>query len=172
VSGHSVRESAGRRFSGRAEGADYRFTGAPFMVRLLSIAALSSIQDLLGGNGIPFSTLKTDLTFYDGKFTLSHARAYGGALAVNVDEGRFDLDAGTVDLPGTLVPAYNLNSVLGNVPILGDLLFGGEGEGLFAANFRMSGPLDAPAITVNPLSPLAPGFLRRMFLFDAPDPKK
>jgi hypothetical protein len=43
---------------------------------------------------------------------------------------------------------------------------------LFAANFRMSGQIENPAIAVNPFSPLAPGFLRRMFLFDAPGPDK
>jgi len=171
IAGHSVHEAKGRRFSGRAEGADYRFTGAPFMVRLLSIASLTSIQTLLSGDGIPFSTLKADLSLYDGKLALSHARAYGGAMGVNVD-GSFDLDAGKIDLDGTLVPAYMLNSALGNVPILGDLLMGGEGQGLFAANFRMGGQIEKPTITVNPLSPLAPGFLRGLFLFDAPEPAK
>ena len=172
ILGHATREAKGRRFSGRAEGGDYRFIGAPFMVRLLSIASLSSIQTLVNGDGIPFTTLKADLSLYDGKFSLSHARAYGGALAVNVAEGSFDLDAGRVDLDGTLVPAYSLNSALDNVPIIGDLLLGGEGQGLFAANFRLSGQIDNPAIAVNPFSPLAPGFLRRMFLFDAPGPDK
>jgi Protein of unknown function/AsmA-like C-terminal region len=170
VSGRAVREGNGRRFSGHAEGENYRFTGAPFMVRLLSVASLSSIQTMLNGDGIPFTALKGDLSLHDGKLGLSHARAFGGALAVNVERGDFDFAAGHVDLDGTLVPAYTLNGALGNVPILGDLLLGGEGQGLFAANFRMSGPIDHPAIAVNPLSTFAPGFLRRMFLFDAPGP--
>jgi hypothetical protein len=169
LTGHAVREAKGRHFSGRVEGSDYRFVGAPFMVRLLSIASLSSIQTMLNGDGIPFTTLKADLSLYDGKLELSHARAYGGALGVNVDGG-FDLDANTLHLDGTLVPAYTLNSALGDVPVLGDLLVGGEGQGVFAANFGLGGQIDTPTITVNPLSPLAPGFLRRLFLFDAPDP--
>ncbi|MGB8842960.1 MAG: DUF3971 domain-containing protein [Aliidongia sp.] len=172
ITGQAVREGKARRFSGHAEGDNYRFTGAPFMVRLLSVASLSSIQALLNGDGIPFTTLKADLSLREGKLSLSHARAYGGALAINVERGDFDLDAGRVDLDGTLVPAYTLNGALGNVPILGDLLLGGEGQGLFAVNFRMSGQIDHPAIAVNPLSTLAPGFLRRMFLFDAPGPAR
>ena len=170
IEGRAAAEGKGRRFTGRAEGSDYRFTGAPFLVRLLSIASLSSIQTLLNGEGIPFSALKADLSLYDGKLTLSHARAYGGAMGVNVD-GSFDLDAGKLDLDGTLVPAYTLNSALGNLPILGDLLTGGEGQGLFSANFRMAGQTDSPSISVNPLSPLAPGILRKLFLFDAPEPQ-
>ena len=65
-----------------------------------------------------------------------------------------------MDLRGTLVPAYTINSVLGNIPILGTLLTGGEGEGVFALTYRVSGAPDSPTVSVNPLSALAPGFLR------------
>jgi len=75
-----------------------------------------------------------------------------------------------LELSGTLVPAYSLNSVLGNLPVLGPILLGGEGEGIFGANFRIAGPASDPKITVNPLSALAPGVLRKLFLFDAPEP--
>jgi hypothetical protein len=169
ATGRSVRDGNYRRFTGHVEGSDYRFNGAPFMVRLLSLASFASIENLLNGDGIPFTTLKGDVTLYDGKLELSHARAYGGAIGINVD-GNLDLDAGSLDLDGTLVPAYTLNSALGNLPIVGDLLMGGEGQGVFSANFRLAGQIEKPTITVNPLSPLAPGFLRRLFLFDAPTP--
>jgi hypothetical protein len=54
------------------------------------------------------------------------------------------------------------------VPLLGPILLGGEGEGIFGANFKIAGPVSDPKITVNPLSALAPGILRKLFLFDAP----
>jgi hypothetical protein len=54
--------------------------------------------------------------------------------------------------------------------VLGNLLLGGEGQGLFAANFSLTGGFDDPKVSVNPLSALAPGFLRNLFLFDAPNP--
>ncbi|HVJ55384.1 MAG TPA: AsmA-like C-terminal domain-containing protein [Aliidongia sp.] len=169
VTGDSKPAPEGRRFTGHVEGKDYRFVGAPFMVRLLSLASFASIANLMTGDGIPFTTLKGDFELYDHKLALNHARAYGGAMGVNID-GSIDLGANTLSLDGLLVPAYTLNSVLGNVPLLGDLLTGGEGGGVFSANFRMGGPIDDPKITVNPLSTLAPGMLRRLFLFDAPDP--
>jgi uncharacterized protein YhdP len=137
------------------------------MAKLLSLASFSSIASLLSGEGIPFSRLVGDFAAADGRVTLSHARAWGGALGVNVD-GTVDLDRDALDLTGTIVPAYALNSILGNIPVIGNLLQGGEGQGLFAANFRAAGPLANPTITVNPLSALAPGFLRNLFLFDAP----
>ena len=63
-----------------------------------------------------------------------------------------------------------LNSILGNIPLIGNFLLGGEGQGLFAAAFRASGPLDDPTISVNPLSALAPGMLRNLFLFEPGSP--
>ncbi len=76
----------------------------------------------------------------------------------------------TLDLDGTLVPAYTLNSILGYIPVIGNLLLGGEGQGIFAAGFHASGALDDPKISVNPLSALAPGMLRNLFLFEGTSP--
>ena len=70
-------------------------------------------------------------------------------------------------LEGTIAPAYIVNSILGNIPVIGEFLQGGKGEGIFAATYKAKGSLDEPEITVNPLSALAPGFLRGMFdIFD------
>jgi hypothetical protein len=73
-------------------------------------------------------------------------------------------------MSGTVVPAYLINSIWGRIPMLGDLLTGGEkGGGVFAASYTMTGRWDDPEIAINPLSVLAPGFLRKMF--DFLDPK-
>ena len=68
-----------------------------------------------------------------------------------------------IAVDGTLAPAYALNSVFANFPVLGSLLMGGEGQGLIAATFRLSGSNDDPTVTVNPLSALTPGLLRHLF---------
>ncbi len=99
----------------------------------------------------------------------SDMRAAGGAIGINVD-GHVDYQAGTLDASGTLVPANILNTVLGNIPVLGNLLLGGEGQGIFAANFRIAGPINDPQVAVNPLSAVAPGVLRKLFLFKAWNP--
>jgi hypothetical protein len=164
-------EDSGRRrvFRGKADGADYRIVRAPVLARLLSVASLSGINALLTGEGIPFTRLKGDFTVADAKLEVKELRAYGGALGIKAD-GIYDFGANTLDVSGTLVPAYTLNSVLGNIPLLGKLFTGGEGEGIFAANFRVAGPAGDAKVTVNPLSALAPGVLRKLFLFDAPEP--
>jgi len=87
-----------------------------------------------------------------------------------VSSGSLDLKADTIDLNGTLAPAYTVNSLLGRIPLLGDMLVGGEGQGVFAANFRIKGATADPKVSVNPLGMVAPGFVRKLFLFDAPPP--
>ncbi|HET9813586.1 MAG TPA: AsmA-like C-terminal domain-containing protein, partial [Sphingomicrobium sp.] len=158
----------GRRvLRGRAEGADYRLINAPTFAKLLSIASLPTMASLASGEGIPFTRLTGGFELTTEKLVLDKARAYGGALGINAS-GTIDRVHDTIDLSGTLVPAYTINSILGKIPVLGPLLLGGEGQGLFAANFRAAGPAADPTITVNPLSALAPGFLRNLFLFDVP----
>jgi hypothetical protein len=152
-----------------ASGADYRVVGAPALARLLSIASLSGAGALLSGQGIPFNRLAGQVIFTGDLISLDGLRAYGGALGINAS-GNIDRVTGQMSIAGTLVPAYTLNSVLGNIPVLGNLLLGGEGQGIFAANFRLYGPRDDPKVSVNPLSTLAPGVLRNLFLFSPGGP--
>ncbi|HIM45462.1 MAG TPA: hypothetical protein EYM34_04250, partial [Alphaproteobacteria bacterium] len=90
----------------------------------------------------------------------------GISIGVNAS-GKINLDNDQVDVRGTIVPVYAINSLLGNIPLIGDLLVGGEGEGIFAATYSVTGTTEEPKITVNPLAVLAPGFLRNLFsIFD------
>jgi uncharacterized protein YhdP len=169
VKGAAEDDGPRRTFRGHVEAADYRLVRAPAFAKLLSLASLTSLSSLLAGEGLPFTRLGGDFASSEGKLELKDLHAYGGALGINVS-GLVDLSNDTIDVQGTIVPAYTINSILGYVPLLGKLLLGGEGQGLFAANFRATGPIDDPRISVNPLSALAPGFLRRLFVFDAVDP--
>jgi hypothetical protein len=77
--------------------------------------------------------------------------------------GWIDYGRDRTDISGTFVPAYGLNNAIAQVPLFGPLLSGGQHEGLFAINFRVSGSASSPTLTVNPLSAVAPGFLRKLF---------
>ena len=159
-----------RTFSGIADGQNYKVVRAPLVARLLSIASFSGVSSMLSGEGIPFDRIAAKYTFGDGKLSVTEAKAVGEAIGINVSKGMLDLKADTVDLSGTVAPAYGVNSLLGRIPGLGDLLVGGKGEGIFAANFRIQGSTDDPKVSVNPLGMMAPGFVRKLFLFDAPPP--
>ncbi|KKB77432.1 hypothetical protein VW35_14860 [Devosia soli] len=73
----------------------------------------------------------------------------------------------TYDLTGTYVPLFGLNNAFQQIPLLGPLLGGRDGEGLVGVTFAVRGPLDNPQFQINPLSLLVPGAFRELFEFRA-----
>ncbi|HML10833.1 MAG TPA: AsmA-like C-terminal region-containing protein, partial [Stellaceae bacterium] len=155
VDGHQV-------IRARLDGSDYRLARAPALAQLLSLTSLEGIAAMMSGSGIPFTDLHGEVGFSRGVISLKRVIAYGGALGISA-KGWLNPGEDQIDIDGTLAPAYALNSVLGNFPVLGSILTGGEGQGLFAARFHLGGSNDNPTVTVNPLSALTPGLLRHLF---------
>ncbi len=155
-----------RPLTGQVEIDEFKVVNAPVLARILTIGSLTGMVDLLNGEGISFVRFQAPFAIQDGRLEIDRARAFGPALGITL-EGELDQERGQVDLQGTLVPAYTLNSVLGNIPLLGNLLVGKEGEGIFAMTYGVDGPIGEPTVTVNPLSALAPGFLRSIVSGDA-----
>jgi len=142
---------------------NYRVIRAPALAHVLSIMALTGILDALKGEGLAFSVLEAPFTLRGGVLKVTDARATGNSLGFTA-AGTIYTDFDSVEIKGTVVPAYVINSVLGKIPVLGKLLTGGEkGGGVFAANYTMTGPMNDLKVSVNPLSALAPGFLRNIF---------
>jgi hypothetical protein len=154
-------------FIGTARVSDYHIRNAPALARLLTVAALTGIVDVLQGEGVSFSSMEAPFTLSNGLLEFRDARAWGPALGITA-RGQIDLDHSRMALEGTVVPAYVLNSALGKIPVLGWLITGGEtGGGVIAFNYSMKGPTHDPGVVVNPLSALTPGFLRNLFnIFD------
>ncbi|MCH7956395.1 MAG: AsmA-like C-terminal domain-containing protein [Proteobacteria bacterium] len=153
----------GKPLHGQVTIKNYNVVKAPALTRLVSILALTGVVDALRGKGLSFIVLEAPFTIIDGMLKVTDAKATGLSLGYTAG-GTIDLDAEVVDFEGTVVPAYVINSMLGHIPILGTLFTGGEkGGGVFAATYRMTGPMDDPEVSVNPLSVLAPGFLRNFF---------
>ena len=144
---------------------DYRVINAPTLARLLTIATLTGILGELQGKGILFSRFEMPFTLQENILTIRDARTSGFTVGVNA-EGTVDLETDRVDMSGTIVPAYTFNTLIDAIPVLGELLTGGEGEGLFAATYEVGGTTAEPDIKVNPLSVLAPNFLRKLFSTD------
>lgn len=142
---------------------------APFLAKFLSAASITGGLEMMQGKGLPFDSLTAPFTWQDGRLTLDRARANGVSLGLTAT-GVLDVDGDFIDLEGVIVPAYVLNSFVGNIPVIGEILTGGEGEGVFAAAYEIDGALSEPSIKVNPFSALTPGILRDLFkLFDRPD---
>lgn len=162
VRGHSPAPLPKGPLEASIEAVNYRLVEAPLLARLLSAALLTGIGDLLSGEGIGFNRLTGDFVLEDGVMRTDLLRAYGPGLGITV-KGDADFENDKLDVGGTLVPAYTVNQILGAIPILGPILTGGEGGGVIGVVYSIQGPLDDPEISVNPLSALAPGFLRGLF---------
>jgi hypothetical protein len=155
-------ETGGRRtLQAHLEGADYTIVRAPGLARILALPSLTGFASLVSGTGLPFSTLRGDFAYSGNRVTVDRLLAFGESLGITAN-GWIDLDHDRLELQGTVAPAYLINSILGNIPIIGQLLGGGS-QGLIAANYRLSGPSGQPEVAVNPLSALAPGILRQLF---------
>ena len=72
---------------------------------------------------------------------------------------------GRMDMTGTFMPAYGLNRLFGELPLIGVLLGNGRDRGLLGITFKLTGPFTQPNLTINPLSIIAPGVFRSIFEF-------
>jgi hypothetical protein len=158
------------KFSGRVKIDDFRVINAPILANLLNVASITGIVDeLLGGVGIGFSRLDAPFESREDIIIVKDASVSGLSLGMTAT-GEIDPNLETLDIKGTIVPAYMLNTALTRIPIIGAILSGGEKYGgVFAANYTMTGNPKDPDISTNPLSVLAPGFLRQLFrIFEGP----
>lgn len=146
---------------------DYRLVDAPALNQLVGEMTLARLQEALQGDGLAFSKFSAPFEIQKGVVDVKNVKATGLSLGYTA-KGKINTLTEAIDIEGTVVPVYALNSVLGNIPIIGTLLTGTEdGSGIFAATYRMKGPLENPEVMVNPLSVLTPGILRNFFgLFD------
>ncbi|MEX2519915.1 MAG: AsmA-like C-terminal domain-containing protein, partial [Paracoccaceae bacterium] len=129
---------------------------------MLDGAALSDLRETMRTDGIVFDEIRAPFTYGHDKLTLDDAVAEGPSIGVKVS-GDYDLEADSLDLEGVFTPLYKLNSALGKIPILGSVLTGGDGQGVFAFTFGVTGGADSPKVSVNPLSVLTPGITRWVF---------
>jgi hypothetical protein len=106
---------------------------------------------------LPFNT--------DQKFVrLGKTVLRGPEICAFLRQGVIRKADGAIDIDGTMIPACEINRVTNDIPLIGDILTGG-GEGIFGMTFAMAGTISNPDIRVNPLSALAPGFIRKIFEF-------
>ncbi|MEM0984737.1 MAG: AsmA-like C-terminal region-containing protein [Pseudomonadota bacterium] len=139
-----------------------RLREAPFLTQLLSIASLRGLVDTLGGEGILFSDIRLPLVIADGRYVVEGGRASGPALGFTLN-GWVEPESERLEMTGVLVPSFGVNSALGGVPIIGDLMVGREGEGILSLTYSIRGAFDRAQVAVNPFSAVAPGVLRRIF---------
>jgi hypothetical protein len=154
--------SAGPDFTGVLTIKDFQLLDQPLISRMFAAGSLTGIGDLMGGDGISLEEWNFPFTSKNNVLSVNGARAVGRAIGASAD-GYIDRPHGTLALKGSLIPAYELNSVLSNIPLLGDILASKQGEGIFGVTYSATGNMEHPDISTDPLSILTPGILRRIF---------
>jgi hypothetical protein len=133
------------------------------LAKLLNVASLTGITELLEGGGIGFEKLHAPFVYGNDVIEVKDAYSIGPSLGITFT-GKVDTKQDLIDADGAVIPSYMVNGMVGNIPIIGQLLTGGDSKGgLFAVNYSMKGSLKDPDVIVNPLSILTPGFLRKIF---------
>lgn len=104
----------------------------------------------------------------DGRFIrIGESLVRGPELGASA-EGLIRKSDGAVDITGTIIPAYALNAALGDIPLFGDILTGGKGQGIIGVTFALGGTVDKPDFQMNPVSAVAPGIFRKFFEYGTP----
>ncbi len=141
---------------------DVRMLDTPLVAQLLSLASLRGLADVLNGEGVLFTRIEVPVKLQAGRVELPGLRASGPAMGLTA-RGWVAPASGEISLDGVLVPSFGVNSVLGGLPIIGDLFVSRQGEGLFAPTYSVRGTLAQARVSINPVAAMTPGVLRRIF---------
>ena len=130
------------------------------LTKLLTLASLQGIADLLSGEGIRFNEFEMKFNNRASLTTIEEIYGIGPAISILM-EGYIEKNK-LVSLRGTLVPATTINKVISSIPLVGQILVGSKtGEGVFGVSFKIKGPPKKLETSVNPIKTLTPRFITR-----------
>ncbi len=139
---------------------DFKVQEVPLLAKLLTLASLQGIADLLTGEGIRFTDFEMEYETLGNNTKIKEMYAIGPAISLMM-EGYIVKDELT-SLNGTLVPATTINKTISKIPMLGEILVGKKiGEGVFGVSFKIKGPPKKLKTSVNPIKTLTPRFITR-----------
>ncbi len=140
---------------------NFKVINAPGMIKLLSLADLGGLADLVEGEGLSFDVLEIEMEKNKNILKLNEILALGPSMSVLM-EGYQD-ENGLTSLRGTLVPAKTLNKMIAKIPVIGNIVIPKEvGEGLFGISFKMKGPKGNIKTTINPIKTITPRFIQKI----------
>ena len=154
--------AAGVEYAGKLTIRDFKIENQPFFARLFSAGSLGGLLDLMRGQGIGIDRLEMPFSVKGDVINIREAHASGPSVGLSA-EGYVDRGANQLELRGAVAPIYGINSILGAIPLVGNILVSKEGEGIIGVTYNASGSIDEPKISVNPLAMLTPGIFRRIF---------
>ena len=115
-------------------------------------------------NSAKFQRGFASLLYRNGSFAVENGVLRGEQIGATF-QGLVRDAKGNMEMTGTFMPAYGLNRLFGELPLIGAILGNGRDRGLLGITFKLEGPFEKPRLTVNPLSLIAPGIFRQIFEF-------
>lgn len=109
-----------------------------------------------------FDWLRVPFSVGHGQFVMGDSEIRGPVVGATM-RGKADFRARQINVGGTYVPLQGLNSAIGVIPGIGQILAGPRGEGILGITFAIQGSMNSPQVLVNPLSLVAPGIFREIF---------
>ena len=139
---------------------DFKLKELPILTKILTLASLQGIADILSGEGLRFTEFEMNFKNEGDLMTIEEIYAIGPAISILM-EGYVEKNK-LISLKGTLVPATTINNFIGSLPMLGEILVGKKtGEGVFGVSFKIKGPPKNLKTSVNPVKTLTPRFITR-----------
>lgn len=151
---------------------DFRILGDPVVSEVVSSGLDDGRPSISGKKRVTrevfeFEKMRVPFSVGHGQFVMDDAYVNGPLLGATV-RGKVDYKTERISLGGTYVPLQGLNNLFGQIPVLGQILSGPRGEGIFGITFAVQGAMADPQVIVNPFSLVAPGILREIFQLNNP----
>jgi len=166
----SLSGGPGGQLSGPVQLTDFRLFDEPKLSQLVSTRAGGSeslseaVRRDIDTREVVFDVAQANAVFAPGGLSIGQGIVRGPLVGFALQGQVYD-GQGQMRMTGTFMPAYGVNSLFSEIPILGLFLGNGRERGLIGVTFKLEGSFEQPQITVNPLSVIAPGLFRSIFEF-------
>ncbi|WP_196492733.1 AsmA-like C-terminal domain-containing protein [Ehrlichia ruminantium] len=151
---------------------DFHIVNASILAQILTLSSLKGVVNTLNGKGIYFNRLNVPFTYKDDIMNITESWMEGSELGISLG-GEVNLNTKIFDIKGQIVPAYVINKIIWQTPILGKLLTGGQSRGVIAIDYKVKGTDKNHDLSVNFMSILTPNLLKRVLkIFDTKLVKK
>jgi hypothetical protein len=120
---------------------------------------------ILADNKIKFDNLRLEFLFKHNNVDIKTLVAESNLMGITA-KGNVDFLNKKIILKGLIVPGYALNKIfgIGKIPILGKLIVGEEGGGIFAVRYDYTKEKNSEGnFSINPISAIIPGGIRNIF---------
>jgi hypothetical protein len=166
-----LRGAEGGSLVGRVAARDFWLVDEPRLASLVSTPSDTRGRSL---NDVVKGRLDVQRVFFDRAFSgIKQGKGYlalengviRGPDIGSTFQGTVYDGSGNMSMTGTFMPAYGINRLFAEIPLIGQILGNGRDRGLIGITFKLAGATDAPQLQINPLSAIAPGIFRSVFEF-------